>query len=262
MADKDAVIEQLTARVAELEHTTRVLHRTPIPRPGIVGMLPTSHSVASLHSTMPEPRTDLPTASTHPLLHAPVIPVSTRPNVCNSFTPVAATAVATATQPSFRVSPLTYSSPPTDLLVSSSIVPVVSSVSVHGLSHITASPSVTHTTTPTAGTISLFPSDKVQRCGKAPPVEPSTGEDPQTRFEDWLPTLTRAATWNLWSDEECLMQLAGHLRGRASVEWNLLSSEEKLTFALATQALQARLDPGNRVLAAQDFRHAIQRDDE
>ena len=59
------------------------------------------------------------------------------------------------------------------------------------------------------------------------------------------------------------MQLAGHLRGRALVvEWNLLSSEEKLTFALATQALQARLDPGNRVLAAQDFRHAIQRDDE
>ena len=71
-------------------------------------MLPTSHSVANLHSTMPVPRTDLPTASTHPLLHAPVIPVSTRPHVCSSFTHVAATAVATATQPSFRASPLTY----------------------------------------------------------------------------------------------------------------------------------------------------------
>ena len=217
-----------------------------------------------VYSITPVPRTDLPTASSHPLLHAPVIPVFTRPHICCSFTPVAATTVATATQPSFHASPLTYSSPPTDLLVSStcSIVPVVSSVSVHGPSHITPSPSVTHTTAPTAGTISLFPIDKVQRCGKAPPVEPYTGEDPQTRFEDWLPTLTRAATWNLWSDEECLMQLVGHLRGRALVEWNLLSSEEKLTFALATQSLQARLDPGNRVLAAQDFRHAIQRDDE
>ena len=59
----------------------------------------------------------------------------------------------------------------------------------------------------------------------------------QTHFEDWLPTLTRAATWNLWSDEECMMQLANHLRGRALVEWNLLSSEEKLTFTLATEAL-------------------------
>ena len=117
LADKDTVIEWLTARVAELEHTTQVLHRTlPTPGPGIVGMLPTSHPVTSLHILMPVPRTDLPTASAHPLLRAPAIPVSTRPYVLNSFTPVTATAVATTTQPSFLASPLTCSSPPTDLL--------------------------------------------------------------------------------------------------------------------------------------------------
>ena len=61
LADKDAVIEWLTARVAEQEHTTRVLHRIPpTPGPGIFGMLPTSHPVTSLHILMPVSRTDLP----------------------------------------------------------------------------------------------------------------------------------------------------------------------------------------------------------
>ena len=31
------------------------------------------------------------------------------------------------------------------------------------------------------------------------------------RFDDWLPTLQRAATWNRLTDEEFLMQLAGHM---------------------------------------------------
>jgi len=58
------------------------------------------------------------------------------------------------------------------------------------------------------------------------------------------------------------MQLAGYLRGRAQVEWNLLSAEEKCTYAAAIQALRIRLDPGSKVLATQDFRHAIQKDEE
>ena len=82
-----------------------------------------------------------------------------------------------------------------------------------------------------------------------------TGEDSAVRWEDWLHTLERAATWNGWSDEESLMQLAGHLRGWALVEWNLLSGEEKSTYSASKQALHARLDPGSKVLAA---RHAIQ----
>ena len=33
-----------------------------------------------------------------------------------------------------------------------------------------------------------------QRCGKAPLVDSFTAEDPEMRFDDWLPTLERAAT--------------------------------------------------------------------
>ena len=54
-----------------------------------------------------------------------------------------------------------------------------------------------------------------------------------------------------------LLQFAGHLRGRALMEWNLLSSKVKQTFKVAPQALKSRLDPGSRALAAQDFRHTI-----
>ena len=56
------------------------------------------------------------------------------------------------------------------------------------------------------------------RKGKAPSVDPFTGEDPEVRFVDWLPTLTRASQWNEWTPEESLMQLAGHLRGHALQE--------------------------------------------
>ena len=96
------------------------------------------------------------------------------------------------------------------------------------------------------------------RRGKAPPVDSFTGENPEVRIDDWLPALERASTWNGWSEEERLMQLAGHLRGRALQEWNLLGEGDKETYAEATQALRSRLDPGGRALAAQDFRHTVQ----
>jgi hypothetical protein len=54
------------------------------------------------------------------------------------------------------------------------------------------------------------------------------------------------------------LQLAGHLRGQALQEWNLISSEDRSTFADAVRALRSRVDPENRVLAGQDFRHATQ----
>lgn len=53
------------------------------------------------------------------------------------------------------------------------------------------------------------------RRGKAPPVDAFTGENTKTTLDDWLPSLKRAATWNEWTDSELLLQLAGHLRGRA-----------------------------------------------
>ncbi len=50
---------------------------------------------------------------------------------------------------------------------------------------------------------------------KAPPVDPFTGENPEIRLEEWLPSLQRASTWNGWTEEELLLQLVGHVRGRA-----------------------------------------------
>ncbi len=100
------------------------------------------------------------------------------------------------------------------------------------------------------------------RRGKAPPVDSFTGEDTEVRLDDWLPSLKRASMWNEWTDEELLLQLAGHLRGRALQEWGLIEEESKNTFASAVESLRTRLDPGGRTLAAQDFRHTRQEESE
>jgi len=63
----------------------------------------------------------------------------------------------------------------------------------------------------------------VQRQGKASPIDAFTSEDAEIRFDDWLPTLERATTWNNWTESEALMQFAGYLHGRALQEWNLMS---------------------------------------
>ena len=98
--------------------------------------------------------------------------------------------------------------------------------------------------------------------GKAPPVSMFTGDDPECGFDDWLPSLERASSWNAWSQEECLMQLAGHLAGHALQEWNLLRPDERLSFAKATEALRLHLDFGGKAVAAQDFRHTTQHESE
>ena len=53
------------------------------------------------------------------------------------------------------------------------------------------------------------------RRGKTPPVDSFSGDEGVIRFDDWLPSLERASSWNAWTDEEKLLQLTGHLRGRA-----------------------------------------------
>lgn len=68
--------------------------------------------------------------------------------------------------------------------------------------------------------------------------------------------------WNEWSEQETLNQLAGHLRGRALQEWDLLPAVERKSLSRAVSAMHNRLDPCSRALAAQDFRHASQRDGE
>ena len=98
--------------------------------------------------------------------------------------------------------------------------------------------------------------------GKAPLVDPFTGEDPAVKLEDWLPVLKRASLWNRWSQEEELLQLAGHLRGHALQEWDLLSTSDRANFDKAVGALRDHLDPGGKVMAAQDFRHCSQSEGE
>ena len=67
----------------------------------------------------------------------------------------------------------------------------------------------TERSSPTKGSCLFPPIDAHPRRGKAPHIDTFGGE---TSFEDWLPALERAALWNSWSDEETLLQLAGHLR--------------------------------------------------
>ena len=100
------------------------------------------------------------------------------------------------------------------------------------------------------------------RWGKAPPVDSFSGDTDEITFDDWLPALRRAAEWNGWSEAETLMQLAGHLRGRALQQWTPVRAAEKDSLQAATMALWTRLDPGSRAVAAQDFRHASHRDGE
>ena len=59
-----------------------------------------------------------------------------------------------------------------------------------------------------------------------------------------------------------LIQLAGHLNGRARQEWSLLGESKTSDYEKAVRALRARLDPGSKALAAQDFRHAAQEESE
>ena len=82
-----------------------------------------------------------------------------------------------------------------------------------------------------------------------------------------LPLLTRsveklASRIGCLSSEETLLQIAGHLRGRALEEWNLMDCSEKENLQKATDTLKKRLDPGSNMLAAQDFRRAAQQENE
>ena len=96
------------------------------------------------------------------------------------------------------------------------------------------------------------------RVGNAPPVESYTGENPEVWWEDWLPTFERAARWNKWTDEEKVIQLAGHLRKKGLKEWNLLEKPDRNVYTTACKLMQARMDPGCKAIAAQDFRHTVQ----
>ena len=114
-----------------------------------------------------------------------------------------------------------------------------------------------------AETIAQSTAMNTQRRGRAPPpIEFFTGEDPSITVDDWLPSLERASDWNSWTATEKLMQLPGHLKGRALQEWRLLEQTVQQDYRTAIEALRSRLDPGSKTMAVQDFRHSIQRSGE
>ena len=86
-----------------------------------------------------------------------------------------------------------------------------------------------------------------------PSIDPFSGENPEVTIEEWLPSLQRAADWNKWSEPEILIQLAGHLRGRALQKWNLLDNIDKENWQCSSKVLQNRLEHGNSTIAAQEF---------
>ena len=108
----------------------------------------------------------------------------------------------------------------------------------------------------------MVSSQQQSRRGKALPIDCFSGNNSKITFDDWLPSLERVARWNGWSSEDTLIQLAGHLRGRALQEWLLLSEDNKSTWQSATTALRGKLEIRSKVLAAQDFRHIRQKEKE
>ena len=104
--------------------------------------------------------------------------------------------------------------------------------------------------------------DSRRRQGKAPPIEFFSREDPSVLLDAWLPSLERASTWNGWSVEDKLMQLPEYLRGRALQEWRLLPQSDQQSYPEAIKTLRARLDPGSKTIAAQEFRHTLQQPNE
>ena len=56
--------------------------------------------------------------------------------------------------------------------------------------------------------------------------------------------------------------MAGHLRGCAEAEWNLLGDDETSDCETAVHNLREHLYPCSKVLAGQDFRCTVQTDNE
>ena len=63
------------------------------------------------------------------------------------------------------------------------------------------------------------------------------------------PVTSNAAALLEWTKDELLIQLAGHLSGRARHEW---SESDKTYYNKGVEALCARLDPASKAMAGQD----------
>ena len=54
------------------------------------------------------------------------------------------------------------------------------------------------------------PASRKARQEKAPPINSFTGENPEVRLDDRLPSLERTSPWNECTEDKLLLQLAGH----------------------------------------------------
>ena len=113
-----------------------------------------------------------------------------------------------------------------------------------------------------ANRATVIPPCERPRRGKAPPIDFFSGKNPAILLDDWVPSLERAAQWNGWTAQEKLIQFPGYLKGKALQEWHLLTNEDQQSYSTAIDALRVRLDPRNKTMAAQEFRHSLQWTDE
>jgi len=93
------------------------------------------------------------------------------------------------------------------------------------------------------------------RHGKAPLVETFAGEGIDMLFEEWLPSFECVVAWYDWSENEKLIQLAGHLKGKVQQEWSLLSPSCRGQLRLSYE--QDKLDPSRKALVVQDFQNCV-----
>ena len=242
LADGDAEIARLKAKIVEFECEKRLEHekRVSFVLPATLSS-PSARAGDSVVTTAADsaytPAFSSASYFRHSLVHNPVsssvspfaYPVSS--SGFNFAHPVSSSGfhfVHPAVSPS--VFPFAHSSvtdppfpfpshavlPPRFPVVTSTVktAPTVSSVSgVSTYPYMPTSSNVPHhSILSPAEPVLPIQSDKAPRRGKAPPVDPFTGENSEIQFDDWLPTLSRAVTWNRWTDEESLMQLAALAR--------------------------------------------------
>ena len=269
LVEKDMEIEELRVRLVDysVHGGTVGGHEESTPTVGTEhsAVLPVTTAIGFRSAVLTPPTT---VSTPPPAVLTPSTTVLTPPTTVSTPPPAVLTPSTTVSTPPSAVSTLpTTMTPPISVVIPPASTVLATATSGPRLASSTLStaarvfvPSVVTTSgTGSDGNVATpSTSTRTSRKGRAPPIDQYTGEDADVRFDDWLPSLRRAADWNCWTESEQLMQLAGHLRGRASQEWGLLDEVEKSTMEKAIAVLRERLDQNTIVLAAQDFRHTTQ----
>ena len=248
LVEKDMEIEELRVRLVDysVHGGTVGGHEESTPTVGTErsAVLPVTTAMGFGSAVLTPPTT---VSTPPPAVLTPSTTVSTPPS-------------AVSTLPTTMTPPISVETPPASTVLATAMSgPRLASSTLSTAARVFVPSVVTTSGTGSDGNVATpSTSTRTSRKGRAPPIDQYTGEDADVRFDDWLPSLRRAANWNCWTESEQLMQLAGHLRGRASQEWGLLDEVEKSTMEKAIAVMRERLDQNTIVLAAQDFRHTTQ----